>query len=202
MPPQLSRVEQLRLYKHPRTRSAAFGPMLDDLVDLSRRQQPPMTCPHAPAARHVADPNGFPPGRGGADGGSCDGGNDEFRELRFNRRSSSPTRASSRPFASTNSPSATTTRSPTHDHHQGSPQPRPAPHNKVRRRGPRTLHRGERLHFWEIRQTRQRAATSTVRDCDAQPSRRTDRPGSCESLKSPFLRLAEKAADTACASSG
>src|SRR5207247_10503024 len=37
----------------------------------------------------------------GADGGSCDGGSDEFRELRSRRRSSSPTRASSRSFAST-----------------------------------------------------------------------------------------------------
>ena len=43
-------------------------------------------------------------GRGAADGGSCDGGSDELRELRLSRRSSSTTRASSRRFASTNSP--------------------------------------------------------------------------------------------------
>ena len=48
-----------------------------------------------------------PPGRGGADGGSCDGGSDELRELRFSRRSSSTTRASSRWFASTSSPTRT-----------------------------------------------------------------------------------------------
>jgi hypothetical protein len=43
-------------------------------------------------------------GRGSADGGSCEGGSDELRELRLSRCSSSLTRASSRRFASSSSP--------------------------------------------------------------------------------------------------
>ena len=103
VPPRLRRVNALRLPEHVRARPAPLGPMLDDLVDLlggsSRRCLP--SCPGWPP-RPRPDP--FPPGRGGADGGSCDGGSDEFRELRFSRRSSSATRASSRWFASTSSP--------------------------------------------------------------------------------------------------
>src|SRR5262249_15646108 len=65
----------------------------------SRRYRP--SCPYWPPRFR---PDSFPRGRGGAEGGSCDGGSDEFRELRFKRHSSSATRPSSRPFASTNSP--------------------------------------------------------------------------------------------------
>ena len=98
----------------------------------SRRCLP--SCPGWPPRLR---PDRFPPGRGGADGGSCDGGSDEFRELRFSRRSSSATRASSRWFASTSSPTRKpTTRPPSHDHHQGSPRPRPAPHRNIRRPDP------------------------------------------------------------------
>jgi len=43
-------------------------------------------------------------GRGGAEGGFWEGGSDELRELRLSRCSSSPTRASSRRFASISSP--------------------------------------------------------------------------------------------------
>ncbi len=90
-------------------------------------------------------PDRFPPGRGGADGGSWDGGSDEFRELRFSRRSSSPTRASSRWFASTSSPTRNNnaiavSRSPSRiasASARSTPQGSPS--------GPRSLHRGERL---------------------------------------------------------
>lgn len=62
----------------------------------NRRYLP--SCPCCPPRLR---PDPFPRGRGGADGGSCDGGNDESRELRFSRRSSSATRASRRSFAPT-----------------------------------------------------------------------------------------------------
>ena len=110
--------------------AAALGPMLDDLVDLLGRKQPPVPA-LVPGLAAPPRPERFPPGRGGADGGSCEGGSDEFRELRFSRRSSSATRASSRWFASTElrPPAPTATRQPSHDHHRGSPPPRPAPHH-------------------------------------------------------------------------
>src|SRR5205814_9212907 len=66
------------------------------------------SCPCCPP-RFLPDP--APRGRGGADGGSCDGGSDEFRELRFKRRSSSATRASSRSFVSTSRRFASTSSS-------------------------------------------------------------------------------------------
>ena len=85
--------------------------MLDDLVDPLGGQQstvPAFVSGRPPRSR----PDPLPRGRGAADGGSGDGGNDELRELRLNRRSSSPTRASrcssastSRWFISTNSSS-------------------------------------------------------------------------------------------------
>src|SRR6266511_2968371 len=94
-PGRPGRVDTIRLGELVRTRPAPVGPMLDDLVDLFGREQPPV-----PTLVSVL-PAPSPRGRGGADGGSCDGGNDEFRELRFSRRSSSATRASRRSFAST-----------------------------------------------------------------------------------------------------
>ena len=65
----------------------------------SRRCLP--SCPGWPPRLR---PEPVRPGRGGAQGGSCDGESDELRELRFSRRSSSATRASNRRFASTSSP--------------------------------------------------------------------------------------------------
>jgi len=71
------------------------------------------TCPVASSRRCLPSCPGWPPrlrpepgrrGRGGAEGGSCEGGSDELCELRLSRSSSSATRASSRPFASTSSP--------------------------------------------------------------------------------------------------
>jgi hypothetical protein len=88
------------------------------------------SCPSWPP-RPRPDP--FPRGRGGVDGGSCDGGSDEFRELRLSRRSSSPTRASSRRTPRPTRPTPTTTPQPSRAHRQGSLPPQPAPHPKIRR---------------------------------------------------------------------
>ena len=41
MPPRVSRVDQLRHVEHMRTRPAALGPMLNDLVHPLRWKQPP-----------------------------------------------------------------------------------------------------------------------------------------------------------------
>ena len=51
------------------------------------------SCPGWPPR---ARPEPGPPGRGGAEGGSCEGGSDELRELRRSRSSSFSTRASRR----------------------------------------------------------------------------------------------------------
>ncbi len=40
--PRLGRVNQLPFAEHVRARPAAIGPMLDELVDLLRRKQPPV----------------------------------------------------------------------------------------------------------------------------------------------------------------
>jgi hypothetical protein len=42
VPPRLHRVDQLPLGKEMHAELATLGPMLDDLVDLLKRQQPPM----------------------------------------------------------------------------------------------------------------------------------------------------------------
>ena len=55
--------------------------MLDDLVDLLGRKQPPGAL--MPGLTRPAPAPNASSGRGGAAGGSCDGGSDEFRELRF-----------------------------------------------------------------------------------------------------------------------
>jgi hypothetical protein len=100
---------------------------------------------------------GWPPGRppepgfrarGGAEGGSCEGGSDELRELRFSRCSSSLTRASSNWFRSISSPTATTARPPSRDRPRGSPPPRPAPHPRIRHTKTGPFREGERLPFF------------------------------------------------------
>ncbi len=70
------------------------------------------SCSSGSSRRFLPSCPGWPPGlrplagvlgRGGAEGGSCDGGSEELREERLSRCSSSPTRASSRRFATTSS---------------------------------------------------------------------------------------------------
>jgi hypothetical protein len=82
---------------HDRQRSGQCSTIASTCSGGSSRRYRP-SCPCCPP-RFRPDPS--PRGRRGADGGSCEGGSDEFRELRFRRRSSSATRASSRSFAST-----------------------------------------------------------------------------------------------------
>jgi len=69
--------------------------MLDDLINLFGRKQTPVLA-LMPGLAAPSTARSLPTRPGGTDGGSCDGGSDEFRELRFNRRSSPPSRASSR----------------------------------------------------------------------------------------------------------
>ena len=100
MPRRLGRVNTVRSTNtcaHERQRSGQCSTISSTCSGGSSRRYLP-SCPCCPPRSR---PEPFPPGRGGADGGSCDGGSDEFRELRFSRRSSSATRASSRSFAST-----------------------------------------------------------------------------------------------------
>jgi hypothetical protein len=94
-------INALRIAEDVLARATPLRPVVDDRVHpLGRKQLP--SCPGWPPG--LGPLAGFF-GRGGAEGGSCEGGNDEFRELRLSRRSSSATRASSRWFASTSSPS-------------------------------------------------------------------------------------------------
>jgi hypothetical protein len=103
MPPRPHRVNQIRLSERARARAAPFGPMVDDLINLRERKQRPVPALVSGLTAALATGAGRG-GPGGTEGGSCDGGSDELRELRFRRRSSSTTRASSRWFASTSSP--------------------------------------------------------------------------------------------------
>ena len=85
---------------HTRTsgtaRASARSPRRLARAGSSRRLLP--SCPGWPPR---VRPEPGRRGRGSAEGGSCDGGSNELRELRFSRRYSSATRASSRRFAST-----------------------------------------------------------------------------------------------------
>ena len=97
------RVETLALAEDMRAGLTALRPVLDDLVDALERKQRP-ACALVPGLAPRLRPEAGLGGRGGAEGGSCEGGSEELRELRLRRCSSSATRASSRRFASISSP--------------------------------------------------------------------------------------------------
>jgi hypothetical protein len=102
-PPRLGRVAQLRLAEHMCARPTALRPMVDDLVDLLGRKQPPVPAlmprlATTPPTRTLSARTRRRRWR------ILRRRRDEFRELRLSRRSSSATRASSRWFASTSSP--------------------------------------------------------------------------------------------------
>src|SRR6266511_1376102 len=99
-------VDPLHGSERPRARLAAHRPMVATSSSRSgdsNRRLRPSWPPWPPGLR----PEPCWRGRGGAEGGSCEGGSEEFRELRLSRRSNSATRASSRRFASTSSPTRT-----------------------------------------------------------------------------------------------
>src|SRR6266545_767936 len=116
--------------------------MLDDLVHLLGRKQPPV--PAFVPGLTSTPPTRALPARTRRRRGRILGGRN-FRELRFSRRSSSATRASSRWFASTSSPTRSNnatafSRSPSRI---ASASARSTPQGSPP--GPRSLHRGERL---------------------------------------------------------
>jgi hypothetical protein len=147
MTPRLNRVNTICLDEQVRTRPAALRPMLDDLVHLPRRKQPPVPTFMPGFDRLAADPtpshaDAAAPTEGLATAAatSCA----SFDSAAARARPLEPRAARSpRPAR----PPATTTPQPPHDHRQGSPPPRPAPRPKIRRltHGPR--HQGERLHL-------------------------------------------------------
>src|SRR5438093_9782174 len=55
-PKRLGDINTLAIGENVRARPAAVGPMLNDLVDLLGRKQPPGTGPRARAGRHASCP--------------------------------------------------------------------------------------------------------------------------------------------------
>ncbi len=76
---------------------AALRPVLDDLVHLLKRKQRSVRALMPGLAAAPRPLAGFF-GRGGAEGGSCEGGSEELRELRRNCSSTFSTRASRRSY--------------------------------------------------------------------------------------------------------